>query len=190
MAISRNEAAQALRDVGETQRRTLLAAGYSKASAQLALGGLIWIANYVGIGLTRPEMWTMIWVPLGLAGAFGSFIINYRRAQPVAGDPAARVAPAARAVWGIAASLVFIVATNLLFHPTTIVPGLVFPALLLAYVYVLIGMMGATRFVWIGIGIFAVTAAGLTLMPQAIAFWVGAAGGGGLLAGALWMRKP
>ncbi len=49
----------------------------------------------------------------------------------------------------------------------------------MAYVYVLIGATAAPRFLWIGVGIFAITAAGLTLMPQAIAFWIAAAAAAG-----------
>jgi hypothetical protein len=189
MAISEKEAAQSLRDVAQVQRRTMLAKGYGQASAHLALGGFIWFAGYVATGLTRPETWALIWLPLSIAGAFGSFALSFRTARIVPGDPAARVVPAARTVWMLGASAVFIVATLLLFHPKDVTPALAFPALLMAYVYVLIGAMGAPRFLWIGAGIFAVTAAGLTLMPQVIAFWIAAAGGGGLLLGAVWLRR-
>lgn len=189
MAISEKEAAQSLRDIDQVQRRTMLAKGYGQASAHLALGGFVWATGYIATGLTRPEIWALIWLPLSIVGAFGSFALSFRSARVVPGDPAARVAPAARVLWMIGASAVFIVATLLLFQPRTAIPALAFPALLMAYVYVLIGAMAATRFVWIGVGIFAVTATGLTLMPQAIAFWIAAAGGGGLLLGALWLRK-
>ncbi|HEY1124318.1 MAG TPA: hypothetical protein VGE65_01695 [Sphingobium sp.] len=190
MAISERNAAEALRDVRDVQRRTLLAKGYGLASPHLALSGVIWAAGYVATGLTPPETWPYFWLPLALAGALGSFALSVRATRAVPGDPAARVAPASRMLWMIGASGTFIVSTLLLFQPKDIVPALAFPAIFLAYIYVLVGAMGASRYLWIGTGIFAVTALGLILMPQAIAFWVAAAGGGGLLAGALWMRKP
>lgn len=190
MAISERNAAEALRSVSDVQRRTLLAKGYGQASPHLALSGVIWAAGYIASGLTSPNIWPLFWVPLAFIGVLGSFALTFRAARPVAGDPAARVMPAARMLWMAGASMAFIASTFLLFQPKDLVPALAFPALFLAYVYVLVGAMGASRYLWIGGGIFAVTALGLILMPNAIAFWVAAAGGGGLLAGALWMRKP
>ncbi|MBO9670440.1 MAG: hypothetical protein J7485_07980 [Sphingobium sp.] len=190
MAISESNAAEALRSVSHVQRRTLLAKGYSQASPHLALSGVIWAAGYIASGLTPPESWPLFWVPLAFIGVFGSFALSFRGARPVAGDLAARVMPAARMLWTIGASMAFGASTFLLFQPKDMVPALAFPALFLAYVYVLVGATGASRYLWIGGGVFTVTALGLILMPQAIAFWVAAAGGGGLLAGALWMRKP
>jgi hypothetical protein len=66
---------------------------------------------------------------------------------------------------------------------------LAFPALVMAFVYVLLGSVGLPRFRWLGAGMFAILIIGLALQRDAIAIWVAAVGGGGLFLGGLWLRK-
>ena len=187
--ITKVEAGEAIRDIARVQRRTALASGYSQASPNLLLSGTIWTAGYVASGLTAPEHWGEFWIPLAFVGSLGSFAIAYRARTPDAGDPAARAVHAARGLWASAALMVFTACTFLLFRSSDVTAYLVFPALLLALVYSLIGAFGLPRFLWIGAGVFAVTIAGLLIARDSIAFWVAAAGGGGLFLGGLWLRR-
>jgi hypothetical protein len=187
--ISESEAGEALRDIERVHRRTAQAGGYSAASPHLLLSGLIWAAGYVASGLTPPEQWAMFWIPLSLVGVAGSYVLAYRAHRPEPGNPAARTVHAARGLWITAAMMVFVAATFLLFRPVELTPYLVFPALLLGLAYSIVGAFGLPRFLWIGAGVFAVTIAGLVLARESIAFWIAAAGGGGLMLGGLWLRK-
>lgn len=187
--ISKTEAGEALRDIESVHRRTALAGGYSKASPHLILSGLVWAAGYTATALTEPQQWASFWIPLALVGLIGSFWIAYRGHWPEPGNPAAQAVHAARGLWMSAAMMVFIAATYLLFRPADPMPYLVFPALLLALTYSIIGAMGMRRFLWIGAGVFAVTIAGLVFARESVVLCVAAAGGGGLILGGLWLRK-
>ena len=78
-------------------------------------------------------------------------------------------------LWMIATTMAFVAATFLLFRSTDPLTFLVFPALVMAFVYVLLGSLGPARFQWIGAGMFAVLIFGLLVGREAIAFWVAAA---------------
>jgi len=188
--ISKSEAAEALRDAERVHRRTNAGGVYAKASPHLLLAGAIWVLGYVASGLTHPEQWVWIWVPLMILGSFGSYAIAYRGYRQGPADPAAaRVVHASRVLWMIAAIMAFVASTFLLFQPRDTLPYLAFPALLMALIYVFVGSLGLPKLVWIGAGMFTVLIAGLVVGRDAIAFWVAAAGGGGLLLGGLWLRK-
>src|SRR4051794_35989275 len=64
MVISSSEAAAALRDVAQTDRRTRVSGAYHVASPHLILWGLIWVAGYSGCGLMPAEQWGLVWLPL------------------------------------------------------------------------------------------------------------------------------
>lgn len=187
--ITRSEAADALLEVNRIDQRTILNRGYVKASPHLIFGGVIWTVGYAATGLTKPEQWGWVWLPLVVLSLVFSFGISYRSERPVSGNPAARVISPARSLWLSATITAFIVSSFLLFQPRDMLPYIAFPALVMALVYVLIGSFGAARFRWIGAGMFAVMIVGLWIGRDTIAFWTAAAGGGGLILGGLWMRK-
>jgi len=186
--ITSGDARDALLSVAQVERRTQLAGAYSHASAHLVLAGIVWVISYAAIGALPVACWSVVTIPATVVAVIGGFLLSRRTAST--GDPAARNATPVRALWLTAACVVFIAATDLLFSPTNLTPYLAFPALVMAFVYSLIGGLGLMpRFLWIGAAIFAVTIAGLMLTPQAIAFWIAAGGGGGLVLGGLWLRK-
>lgn len=187
--ISKSEAAAALLEADRVHRRTAMGGAYARASPHLLLGGIVWVVGYVATGLTRPEQWALIWVPLAILGTLGSFAIAYAAHRPADGVPAARAVGAAHILWMTATMMAFLAATFLLFQPREPLPYLAFPALLMALVYVLLGSLGLPRFRWIGTGMFVLMIVGLLVGRDSIAFWVAAAGGGGLILGGLWLRK-
>jgi hypothetical protein len=72
----------------------------------------------------------------------------------------------------------------------TPLPYLVFPALITALVYVLLGgLLGLPRYLAIGAIMFLVTMIGFVYAKPFLPFWIAAAGGGGLILGGLWMRR-
>jgi hypothetical protein len=91
-------------------------------------------------------------------------------------------------VMGLAVCI-FIGAVYYLFKPTSPLPYLIFPSFVAGLAYILAGAVSRMqRFVWIGLGIFAVTLGGYVAAPQWSAIWA-AAGGAGLVLGGLWLRK-
>ena len=188
MVISSTEAAEALRDIAQTDRRTRVSGAYHVASPHLILWGLIWAAGYTGSGLTPPDRWGLVWLPLIAVGVIGAVALGMRTAARSgsggAGFSAGRAAILASAIG------LFIGAVYYVFQPVSPLPYLVFPALITALVYVLLGaLLGLPRYVWIGAIMFLVTMAGFIYAKPVLPFWIAAAGGGGLILGGLWMRK-
>ena len=192
MVISSTEAAEALRDIAQTDRRTRVSTAYHVASPHLILWGLIWAAGYTGSGLTPPDQWSLVWLPLILVGVIGAVALGMRAgAQRTASGEArgAGFSGGRAATLAIAIGL-FIGSVYYVFQPVSPLPYLVFPALITALIYVLLGgLMGLPRYTAIGAIMFLVTMLGFIYAKPVLPFWIAAAGGGGLILGGLWMRK-
>jgi len=185
--ITENEAAESLRDVERVSRRTHVAGAYSVASPHLILWGLVWVAGYTGTGLTAPEHWGWVWLPGIVAGSIGSAMLG-RRAARSGATKAGSANPNARSLLMALIIMLFMGSVYLVFKPVSPLPYLVFPALIMAVTYALIGTFGLPRFTWIGAGVFVAVMLGYLLAPALMPFWIAAAGGGGLILGGLWMR--
>jgi hypothetical protein len=191
MVISSTEAAEALRDIAQTDRRTRVSGAYHVASPHLILWGLIWAVGYTGSGLTPPEQWGLVWLPLIAIGVVGAIALGMRagaRREPgtsgAAGFSAGKSAMLAMAIGVFMGSVYFV------FQPATPLPYLVFPALITALIYVLLGaLLGLPRYTAIGAIMFVVTMIGFVYAKPMLPFWIAVAGGGGLILGGLWMRK-
>lgn len=195
MVISSTEAAEALRDIAKTARRTRVSSAYHIASPHLILWGLIWVVGYTGSGLTPPDKWGLVWLPLIALGVVAAIILGMRSGAASAaarGDAGSGGAgfSAGRATTLALAIGLFIGAVYYVFAPVSPLPYLVFPALITALIYVLLGgLMGLPRYTAIGAIMFLVTMAGFIWAKPFLPFWIAAAGGGGLILGGLWMRK-
>ena len=188
MVISSTEAAEALRDIAQTDRRTRVSGAYHVASPHLILWGLIWAAGYTASGLTPPDRWGLVWLPLILVGVIGAIALGMRAAgrsgSGGAGFSAGRAATLALAIGLFIGSVYFV------FAPVSPLPYLVFPALITSLIYVLLGgLLGLPRYTAIGAIMFLVTMIGFIYAKPMLPFWIAAAGGGGLILGGLWMRK-
>jgi hypothetical protein len=188
MAISPGQAAAALQEIERTERRTRASGGYAAASPHLVVWGLIWACGYVACDFVPPEQWGLVWLPLALLGSAGSAWLASRGRRGAAGGRAP--GDGARSIGAAAAIAIFIMAFFWIVRPTDLRVGLVFPTMTMGLVYCLAGLYARLpRFVWIGAGAFTVTIAGYLIVPEWTAFWVAAAGGGGLILGGLWLRK-
>lgn len=191
MVISSTEAAEALRDIAQTDRRTRVSGAYHVASPHLILWGLIWAAGYTASGLTPPEKWGLVWLPLILIGVVGATALGMRAAA--GGKARASGAPGSSAGKSVTLALaigLFFGSVYFVFQPATPLPYLVFPALITALIYVLLGVLfGLPRYVAIGAVMFLVTMIGFVYAKPYLPFWIAAAGGGGLVLGGLWMRR-
>ena len=191
MTISSTEAAAALRDIAQTDRRTRVSGAYHVASPHLILWGLIWAAGYTGSGLTPPERWGLVWLPLIAVGVIGAVVLGIRAGagQRRQGADKADFSAARSATMALACCL-FIGSVYVVFQPASPLPYLVFPALITALIYVLLGvLLGLPRYTAIGTIIFLVSMIGFLYAQPMLPFWIAAAGGGGLILGGLWMRK-
>ena len=191
MVITSTEAAAALRDIAQTDRRTRVSGAYHVASPHLILWGMVWAAGYTACGLTPPEKWGMVWLPLILVGVVGAVVLGMRAgsARP-GGAPGAVGFSVGKSVTLAFAISLFMGSVYFVFAPVSPLPYLVFPALITALIYVLLGgLLGLPRYLWIGAIMFLVTMIGFVYAKPFLPFWIAAAGGGGLILGGLWMRR-
>ncbi|MEO6215819.1 MAG: hypothetical protein ABIO86_07300 [Sphingomonas sp.] len=186
--ITENEAAESLRDVERVSRRTHVAGAYAGASPHLVLWGLVWVAGYTGTGLTAPENWGLVWLPCIVVGMIVSTVLGRRAARSGAARADGLANTTARSLLMSVIIMLFMGSVYLVFKPTSMLPYLVFPALIMALIYALVGTFGLPRFTWIGAGVFVLVMLGYLLAPALMSFWLAAAGGGGLILGGLWMR--
>ena len=182
MPLTSNEAAQTLRDITQTERRSANAYGYNTASPHLMLWGVIWMIGY-GIDYARPQ-WSAVWVPLVVIGSVGSFWIGWRM----------RLGTARRSDWRHGATalavVLFVSALFALIPPRTGLQAAAFFPLLVALFYALIGIwLKAPRMLMLGAAVAALTLFGFFELPALFAIWMAVVGGGGLLLGGVWLRN-
>jgi hypothetical protein len=190
MAISPGQAAAALQDIEQTERRTRVSGGYAAASPHLILWGLVWAVGYIGCAFTPPERWGLVWLPLIVVGSVGSTWFGSRARRSPRGGRTSVAGAGARSAAAAIAIFVFLMAFFAIVRPTDPRVGLVFPVMTLGLIYCLVGIFARlSRFVWIGAAAFAVAIAGYLAAPEWTALWVAAAGGGGLVLGGLWLRR-
>lgn len=185
MPLSRDEAADALKDFDAAERRSASAYGYRMASPHLILWGLIWALGYGAMYLSHGRDWAMVWPALSLAGVIASFAIGLRMKSSWRG---------ASFGWRYASSFValvaFIVALFAVLPPTRDAQVAAFFPLLVALAYVLLGIWGrALRIAAIGAVIGALTLYGYFALDELYLLWLAAVGGGALVLGGLWMRS-
>src|SRR6185503_8141851 len=124
MVISSTEAAEALRDIAQTDRRTRVSGAYHVASPHLILWGLIWAAGYTGSGLTPPDRWGLVWLPLIAIGVIGAVALGMRAGaqRRVTGERAGSGFSAGRATMMATAIGLFMGAVYYVFQPATPLP--------------------------------------------------------------------
>jgi hypothetical protein len=182
MPLSSNEAAETLRDISKTERRSANAYGYGSASPHLILWGLIWAVGYGAIYL-RPQ-WGAVWLPLIVVGSLGSFWIGWR-SKPVT---------ASNADWRFGATFVavvlFISALFAVLPPHTDKQAGAFFPILVALFYALIGIWtNGYRMIVLGLAVGALTLFGFFELPAQFSLWMAGVGGGGLVLGGIWLRS-
>ena len=190
MAISPGQAAAALQDIEQTERRTRVSGGYAASSPHLILWGLVWAVGYIGCAFVPPERWGLVWLPLVVLGSIGSTWFGSRDRHASAAGGKGAPGAGARSAAAAVAIFVFLMAFYAIVRPTDPRVGLVFPVMTLGLIYCLAGIFARmSRFVWIGAAAFAVAIGGYLATPEWTPFWVAAAGGGGLVLGGLWLRR-
>jgi hypothetical protein len=182
MTMTPAEAADALRDINQTEEHSSTLHGYEKASPFLILWGFIWALGYSGTYLF-PHYTNMIWLVLGAIGAVASVILG-RRSKP---------ASAQRFSWKFfftwLSALGAIASVLTIFYPFSGMQiGSLWP-LVIGWAYVVLGIWMGARLAITGLFIVVLTLVGFFYLPTYFMLWMALVGGGGLIAGGLWLRS-
>jgi hypothetical protein len=194
MSLSSDQAAQSLREIEKSERRSAEAHEYANASPGFVLWGFVWMVGYTGsfvlpkYGFAHGINW--LWLALTVIGFTGSTIIGrgqYRTQHP--GQIAASRAMGLR--WGMSflAMWVFVVATFTVLRPINPVATGAFIPLLVALAYAIFGIWRGLRFLYAGIAVAALTLGGWFVLPHYFLLWMAAVGGGSLILVGLWLKK-
>jgi len=184
MPLSRNEAADALRDIAQTERRSSSAYGYKETAPFMFLWGVIWFVGYSASDL-RPEQSSWLWPVLVVLGFVGSFVIGSRHPSKAKGGTSEGWRHFAS--WIVVA--LFIFATILLFQPQDGRQVGAFVALLIGAAYAVIGIWMGTRLAIAGVAVIVLTIAGFVFLKSHFGLWMAFVGGGTLILTGAWLRR-
>jgi hypothetical protein len=182
MSLSPNEASDALRDITETERRSVSALGYQMAYPHLILWGVIWVAGYSASAAHLG--WDPLWLVLSSLGSAGSFFIGWTMSR----------GRAKTFDWRYAASFLvfflFVFALFAIMKPHDEAQFAAFFPVLVSVYYALIGIWTrGLRMLFLAVALFAITMGGFFWLPQYFDWLMAAAGGGGLILGGFWLRS-
>lgn len=180
MPITRDEAANALRDITQTERKSGEAYGYQRGAPHLIVWGVVWAIGY-GLTYFKPG-WQLTWPVLSIAGAVASFWIGSRMRSDVT--------TGWRYLATLVAIIIFIAALFSVLPPQNgSQVGAFFP-LLVSLFYAIVGIWaGGRRLIVLSALIVVLTLIGFFYLPQYFALWMAVVGGGGLVVGGLWLRS-
>jgi hypothetical protein len=194
MNLSPGQAAESLKEIERTQRRSAEAQDYAHSSPQFILWGLIWMAGYAGTsllpnyGFVHGISW--LWLGLIVIGISGSSVLGRRRFRNLTPEGIAK-AKAIGLRWGMTMFVfyAFIVAVFSVMRPHNPAVSGAFIPLLIAAIYCVWGIWQGLRFLYAGIAVGALTLIGWFLLPQYFLPWMAAVGGGSLILVGSWLRK-
>jgi hypothetical protein len=180
MPLTRDEAASALRDITQTERRSGAAYGYQRGAPHLIVWGVVWAIGY-SLNYFQPH-WQFTWPVLTIGGVIASFWMGAQARGDAAGG------------WKYFATLIaivlFVAALFSVLPPHTGAQVGAFFPLLVALFYALVGIWAdGQRLVVLSALIAALTLIGFFYLPAYFALWMAAVGGGGLILGGLWLRS-
>lgn len=170
-----HDALQSLNSVSDARRAAHRLRHYGDASSILIAWGLAWLFGF-GAQQMIPDLahivWTVAWI-----GALGWSVTRPRKAYD----------GRAMASWTVA--ILFIAITIVVTGADLRLAAMLF-ALALAASYAAIGIWTGIRFLLLGCAVLLAACAGWWLFPQALFAILAIGGGGALIFGGLWLRRP
>jgi len=169
-----------LQAVETMEQRAKILRGYEQGAPYFFLWGIIWIVGYSASEI-YPQRAGLIWLVLNVVGiATGLFM---SRGVRIHGASKSRYLAVMLSAMG------FVGATYFVMRPTSAQQLHAFPALLVSFLYVLMGIQRGARLAIAGIALAALTLLGFALMQEHFALWMAAVGGVALLFTGFWLRR-
>ena len=189
MNVSREEAAQALKDIDRASDRIVQLKGYHHGAPFFILWGLVWLfANT--LSQFQPELRNWAW-GIGIAtGVVLSTVIGVTQARRITPDGAralnARIGRRIGMTAGI--MLVFIFLITSIAKPESSRDVNTIISIFFPFIYMAAGVWAGWRLFAIGLVTTAAILAGYFWVQDYFDLWMGAFAGGSLIAGGLWLR--
>ena len=180
MSYSPEEASASLQAVDAMEQRAKTLRGYEQVAPYLFLWGIIWIVGYSASDV-YPHRAGAIWLALNMLGVFADLVVGQR--MQISGSYRSRYLAV------VISAFLFAGATYFVMRPTSAQQLNAFPALLVSFVYILMGIQRGARLAIAGIALAMLTLLGFTLMQEHFALWMASVGGTTLLLTGFWLRR-
>ncbi len=190
MNVSREEAAQALKDIDRANDRIVKLKGYHHGAPFFIVWGIVWlVAN--SVSQFWPEYQKWVWpgsVAVGFLVSLVLGVMQSRRATPGtrASEQERRIGARIGMTSGVL--MVFIVSVLLIAQPQTADAGNAMVSIFFPFMYMAAGIWAGWRLFVIGFITAAAILVGYFWMKDYFDIWMGVFGGGSLIAGGLWLR--
>jgi hypothetical protein len=192
MTLDKTQAAQALAEIGASQRRSSSLYSYTRSAPYMALAGLMWLVADLLLQFSSLNK-TLIWPVVSGLGTlvFIALALVQNRTGPRPGSAAEEKARDG-VFWRIMGVwltvFIFMAATFTVFQPTDGVQTHTFIGVFFGCTYAVIGLWMGWRLVATGIALTALSLFGFFEVHQYYLAFMGVVGGGALMLSALWMR--
>lgn len=191
MNVSREEAAQALKDIDRTSDKIVELKGYHHGAPYFIVWGFVWlIANSVSQFWPEHQRW--IWPACVGAGFLVSLVLGIMQSRRAA--PGTRRSEQERKLGGkfgmtSGVMMAFIVCILLIAQPKTADAGNAMVSIFFPFMYMAGGIWAGWRLFVIGFITAAAILVGYFWVKDYFDIWMGVFGGGSLIAGGLWLRS-
>lgn len=180
-AISPQQAADALKQADAAEKRSAQAYRYQRFAPYLFLWGVIWVVGY-GASDLIPHWSGWVWLGLILVALAVSIAIGH-------GAISSRPKNSWHYVLFFTTVWAFFASTYAVMGPLRGVQQGAFPPLVVAFLYILLGLWTGSRLVIAGLAVGVLTLGGFFYLPQHFLLWEGFVGGGALILAGLWFRR-
>lgn len=188
MTLSPAQAAENLKDIAKTERRSADALAYSRFGPFLFLWGVVWAAGYLGSAMLPPHIYGPLWFGLDLAGLIGCAVIGYRQNKDRPADRLGRQI-GRRFLASFFIIVLFIIATFAVMGPVRPLQQVAFWPLVIGMFYAIMGLWRGPRLLITGLALTVLTLAGFFFLPEYFQYWMAVTGGGSLILAGFWFRQ-
>jgi hypothetical protein len=182
LTLEPNDAACSLSAIASVERRTRRSIVYARSSASYILWGALLALGYV-FGYLDPRHSGMAWIAIVATGFVGTTALAWRRPTATHGRWDRPMLYAQFVVYAYGWILI-----TLAWPLTPRQMDAIMPTLFMLG-FVLAGLWLGRFFVVLGLAVTALTVAGFFWAGDLFRLWMAVVGGGGLIAGGLWLRR-
>ena len=186
MNVTKNDAETALRDAGRAGEHSLTLFHYELASPYLLLWGVLWIIAGI-IATISPESTGMGWLIVDTIGIIATGYLVASDARRIDKDNIRNEGLRYGAT--VIVLTAFITMTFVVFAPVSGVEVQTFITILIAAIYMILGLWTGYRLAVIGAILAVLVVSAFFYTPAQFPLMVSILGGGALILGGLWMRR-
>jgi hypothetical protein len=188
--VDRDEAVRALQEIQEVRGRTDTWNRYRETGPYLVLWGIVWVVGN-GISEFLPALSGIAWLALIGAGSVGSIVLTTRKQRRQCDTLRTGAAPYTWH-WGAAYGVImaYFIASQLVLPALSARQFSAWMTMFWGFAYMFAGVWRAWRLFAIGLATTLLVLFGYFELDRYYFLWIGVVGGGGLIAGGLWLRRP